>query len=91
MECAILFESGFDRFVDRVVVVTCPEDERIRRIMARDNCSADTARRWIALQTSDDERLRRASLINGDDDAYHIINDGTAPLGTQIDRLLQRL
>ena len=91
MECAILFESGFDRLVDRVVVVTCPEDERIRRIMARDNCSSDTARRWIALQTSDDERLRRANLINGDDDAFHIINDGTAPLEAQIDRLLQRL
>ena len=91
MECAILFESGFDRLVDVVVVVTCPEDERIRRIMARDNCSSDTARRWIALQTSDDERLRRANPINGDDDAFHIINDGTAPLEAQIDRLLQRL
>ena len=92
MECAILFESGFDRLVDRVVVVTCPETERLRRITTRDNCSADTARRWIALQTSDDERLRRAHIINGDThDAFHIINDGTAPLEPQIDRLLKLL
>lgn len=91
MECAILFESGFDRLVDRVVVVTCPEDERIRRITARDNCDAATARRWIALQMSDEERLQRASAINGTDDAFHIINDGTAPLEPQIDRILQLL
>lgn len=92
MECAILFESGFDRLVDRVVVVTCPEDERIRRIMARDACSADTARSWIALQTSDEERLLRAQSINhADADAFHIINDGTTPLKAQIDRLLQHL
>lgn len=91
MECAILFESGFDRLVDHVIVVTCPENERIRRIMSRDNCDDDTAHRWIDLQTSDEERLQRARIINGGDDAFHIINDGTAPLEPQIDRLLQRL
>lgn len=61
MECAILFESGFDRLVDRVVVVTCPTEERIRRITARDHCSAETARRWLALQLSDEERLAQAA------------------------------
>lgn len=60
MECAILFESGFDRLVDRVVVVTCPEEERIRRIIQRDGCSRETALRWLALQMTDDERLARA-------------------------------
>lgn len=91
MECAILFESGFDRLVDRVVVVTCPEDERIRRIMARDNCDADTAHRWLTLQSSDDERLQRAHLVNGGDDVFHITNDGVTPLAPQLDRLLQQL
>lgn len=83
MECAILFESGFDRLVDRVVVVTCPEEERIRRIIERDHCDAATARRWLALQMSDEERLQRAD--------FHIINDGTTPLEPQLDALLQSL
>lgn len=65
MECAILFESGFDRLVDVVVVVTCPTDERIRRITRRDHCDADTARRWMALQLTDEERLKRAAESTG--------------------------
>ena len=83
MECAILFESGFDRLVDRIVVVTCPEDERIRRITARDNCDPATARRWLNLQTTDDERIARAHHV--------IINDSTTPLLPQIDALLTAL
>lgn len=64
MECAILFESGFDRLVDNIVVVTCPTDERIRRITIRDHCDTDTARRWMALQLTDEERLRRAEACD---------------------------
>lgn len=83
MECAILFESGFDRLVDRVVVVTCPTEERIRRIIARDDCDEATARRWLALQTTDEERLARAD--------YHIVNDGITPIAPQLDALLASL
>lgn len=83
MECAILFESGFDRLVDRVIVVTCPLDIRLRRIMARDRCDEDTARRWVALQMSDADRLSRAD--------YHIVNDGTTPLEPQLDAILTTL
>lgn len=83
MECAILFESGFDRLVDRVVVVTCPTEERIRRIIARDHCDEATARRWLALQMTDEERLDRADR--------HIVNDGTAPIEPQLDALLASL
>lgn len=105
MECAILFESGFDRLVDRVVVVTCPEAERIRRITARDNCDAATARRWLALQMTDEERLQRAAAHNaathnaatippasaGVPTPFHIVNDGITPLEPQLDALLAAL
>lgn len=89
MECAILFESGFDRLVDHVVVVTCPTEERIRRVMARDNCDETTARRWLALQMTDEERIRRAtetqSLLSV------ITNDGNTPIEPQLDALLKTL
>lgn len=87
MECAILFESGFDRLVDRVVVVTCPTEERIRRIMDRDHCDADTAHRWLALQMTDEERLDRAA----DKRPFHIVNDGISPIAPQLDALLATL
>ena len=35
MECAILFESGFDNLVDKVIVVTAPEEIRIRKLQRR--------------------------------------------------------
>ena len=47
MESAILYESGINRLVDRVLVVTAPEPVRIRRIMQRDGISAEKAREWI--------------------------------------------
>lgn len=50
MESAILFESGADKLVDRVVVVTAPEEVRIQRIMQRDGITREKALQWIACQ-----------------------------------------
>lgn len=81
MECAILFESGFDRYADFIVSIACPLPERIRRITERDHCDRATALRWIGMQTSEEERCRRAHHV--------ILNDGLQPLLPQIERLLE--
>ena len=81
MESAILYESGIDRLVDRVIVVTAPQDVRIRRITQRDGITADKALEWIHRQWPQDELLRRAD--------YEIVNDGEADLEGQIDRILK--
>lgn len=39
MECAILFSSGFNKLVDKVICVTAPLEVRIDRIMRRDGIS----------------------------------------------------
>jgi len=83
MECAILFESGFDRLVDRVVVVTADTDVRIRRIMQRDNISEAKARQWIARQWAQEEVVRRAD--------YVIRNNGNDDIDGQIERLVERI
>jgi dephospho-CoA kinase len=83
VESAILFESGLNRLVDRIVVVTAPEEVRIARIMQRDGISSDKARQWIARQWPQDEVRRRAH--------YEIVNDGQQPLQPQINRLLALL
>lgn len=41
MECAILFESGFDHLVDRIVCITAPRQLRIERIMRRDGITRE--------------------------------------------------
>ena len=43
MECALLFEVGWQRLVDRTVLVFCPEEERLRRVMTRDDIDRATA------------------------------------------------
>ena len=71
MECAILFESGFDRLVDRIIVVTADEEVRISRIMERDHISAGEARQWLSRQLPQEQVIARADHVirnNGDDD-----------------------
>jgi len=41
MEAAILFEAGFHMDVDKTVCVTAPTEERISRVMNRDNTSKE--------------------------------------------------
>ncbi len=83
MECAILYESGFDRLVDEVVAVTAPEDVRIARIMQRDGITREKAIEWIARQMPQDEVARRAD--------YVITNDGTCDVDRQINEIIIKL
>ncbi len=83
MESGIMFESGANHLVDKVVVVTAPEDVRIHRIMQRDNITREKALQWIARQWSQ-EKVRQLA-------DYEIVNDGTADIDQQIEQLLQQL
>ena len=83
MESAIMFESGADRLVDRVVVVTAPEEVRIQRVMQRDGISREKALEWMERQWPQEEVRRRAD--------YEIINDGKQPISPQLDLLLKSL
>lgn len=80
MECAILFEAGFEKYVDRVICVSAPAEVRIQRVMQRDGISRDKALEWIERQMSQDEKERRSD--------YVIINDGIMPLEQQIDKII---
>ena len=82
LESAILYESGANRLVDRVIVVTAPEEVRVQRIMARDGLSREKAFEWLGRQWPQDEVRRRAD--------FEIVNDGIADLDSQIDDILSR-
>jgi dephospho-CoA kinase len=83
MESAILYESGANKLVDRVVVVTAPEEVRIQRVMQRDTISREKALQWMQRQWPQEELRRRAD--------YEILNDGHADLNEQIEALLKRI
>jgi dephospho-CoA kinase len=80
MESAILSESGAYKLVDRVIVVTAPEEVRIHRVMQRDGITREKALQWMQRQWPQAELQRRAD--------YEIINDGQQDLNSQIEKLL---
>lgn len=81
MESAIIYESGIYRLVDRVIVVTAPEEVRIQRVMQRDGISSEQVRQWLQRQWPQEELRRRAD--------YEIVNDGIADVDAQIAKLLE--
>ena len=80
MESAILYESGAYKLVDRVIVVTAPEEVRIQRVMQRDGITREKALQWMQRQWPQTELLRRAD--------YEIVNDGQRDLNSQIEEFI---
>lgn len=80
----LLVEGGAARKrVDRVLVVDCPEDVQVRRVMARDRSTEAQARAVLAAQVS------RAARLAAADDV--IANDGDlAGLRRQVEALHER-
>ena len=83
MESAIIYESGIYRLVDRVIVVTAPEELRIQRVMARDEISREKVLEWMSRQLPQDEVRQRAD--------FEIVNDGVSDLQQQLDTIIQEI
>jgi len=67
----LLFETNFQSLVDRILVVDCPAELQIERVVKRDNIDESLARKMMAQQLSNSQRLARAHDIidNGSDDS----------------------
>ncbi|MCE1155259.1 MAG: dephospho-CoA kinase [Bacteroidales bacterium] len=63
IESAVLFEGGFDALTDTVIVVTAPEELRIRRVMDRDGISRAQVMARIKNQLPEAEKLMKADII----------------------------
>jgi dephospho-CoA kinase len=66
MEAAVLFESKADTYVDRVVSISAPVEERIARVMGRNELSREQVIERIKNQLEDDER---------EEQSYYVINN----------------
>ena len=80
MECAILFESGFDRLVDHTICVVAPTETRLQRVMQRDGISRSKALEWMQRQWPQEEVQRLSD--------FSIVNDGIQDLEKQIDTII---
>lgn len=83
MEAALMAENeGWRRF-DQVVAVSCPEEERVRRVMERDNITEQEVRARMRQQASEEERMAIA---------HHVVrNSGSELVIPQVLAIHERL
>jgi dephospho-CoA kinase len=62
-EAAILFESGSYQNCDYIITVTAPLEDRITRVMQRDNCSREQVLQRINAQWTDEERAAKSNFV----------------------------
>lgn len=63
MECAILFESGFDDVVDRTVLIYADENVRLKRAMLRDSATEEQICQRMKMQICPDKALQLADYV----------------------------
>ena len=73
MEAAILIESGFHNIFDYLIVVSAPEDIRIKRILRRDKSSIDQVKARMNMQSSEKKRTEKADFIIVNDNNHLLI------------------
>jgi dephospho-CoA kinase len=62
-EAAVLFESGGSKMVDKVVSVIAPVDERIARVIKRNELSRDQVMDRIRNQMDDESRIKLSDYV----------------------------
>ncbi len=73
-EAALLYEIGASRSVDKMIVVSAPEEIRIKRVMARDtHRTKEDIQAIMKNQLPEEEKLKRADYIIYNDDHHMVI------------------
>jgi dephospho-CoA kinase len=80
----LLFETGRDKEFDAVVVVACPRDMQLQRLMERNKFSKEDAERRLAAQLPIDQKVKKATHVIKTDGSFDETN-------AQVDALIQTL
>lgn len=82
-EAAILFESGSYTICDYTITITAPLEDRISRVMLRDNSTREQVLQRISAQWTDEERIAKSNFV--------VENADTETAKQQIDHILKNL
>jgi len=72
-EAALLFESGSYKMTDITILVTAPLDTKLKRVMQRDNVTAEQVKARMDKQLSDEEKSKMANHFIVNDEENSII------------------
>lgn len=81
-EAALMFESGSNKSLDLVVFVKCPLEERIQRVIQRDNLSREEIMKRIRRQWPDARKEQLSDVL--------VLNDGSCSMIEQANALHQQ-
>jgi dephospho-CoA kinase len=82
-EAALLFESGNFKTLDKIIVVSAPQELRLERALLRGGISREQLEKRMAAQMPEAEKIKLADFV--------INNDGTESLIPQVLRIHQAL
>lgn len=63
IESAVMFEGGFNKFTDKILLVTATEKIRIERVMKRDGVTKEQVLARIKNQIPDDLKVPESDLV----------------------------
>ncbi len=72
-EAALLFESGADKHLDKIIGVSAPLAVRIKRVMKRDNVTSEEVLKRINRQMAEEEKMKRCDFILHNDEEQLLI------------------
>jgi dephospho-CoA kinase len=72
-EAAILFETGLNKQLDRIITVTAPVAKRVERVIARDGASEEEVRNRVNNQMSDDKKIALSDFVIDNSDEKLVI------------------
>jgi dephospho-CoA kinase len=72
-EAALLYDSGSSRQLDKIIVVTAPDEVRKQRVQKRDGRSPQEIEQIFERQMSQEEMIKRSDFMVLNDDRRLII------------------
>lgn len=83
IDAALLFEAGFNQWLNKIITVYAPKEIRLQRTIARDMSSVDKVEARMNAQLPEEEKIRQSD--------FTICNDNRHSLILQVAEIIKKL